>query len=317
MHNSIGVRENLVRRGMPVNVVCPLCNEVAESVTHALRDCHVARAVWYQLGVRNLNSPFFVQDIGSWLKSNAMAKPIQYHRDIQWSILFPFAIWLIWKHRNQVVFKNKGINPTLAKVVTMQALEFFHCVNYLRNNRHLVIKQVRWERPGEGWLKLNMDGAASDSLKSAGAGDVVRDDRGNWVVGFSRKIGKSNSFEAEIWGLCDGLLLCNQMNFNAIIIVLDAKALVDAFNNPGCANSMISPLFEDCRHLASRIPRLCIKHIYRKANKCADRLAKLGLHQSLDLVIHSSPPVDILASLEADCQGNFVTRLCPVSCISL
>lgn len=82
MHNSIGVRENLVRRGMPVNVVCPLCNEVVESVTHVLRDCHVVRAVWYQLGVRNLNSPFFAQDIGSWLKSNATTKPIQYHRDI-------------------------------------------------------------------------------------------------------------------------------------------------------------------------------------------------------------------------------------------
>lgn len=107
------------------------------------------------------------------------------------------------------------------------------------------------------------------------------------------------------------------MNFNAIIIELDAKALVDAFNNPDYANSVISPFFEDCRHLASRIPRLCIKHIYREANKCADRLAKLGLHQSLDFVIHSSPSVDILASLEADCQGNFVSRLCPISCIPL
>ena len=92
------------------------------------------------------------------------------------------------------------------------------------------------------------------------------------------------------------LLLCNQMNLNGVIIELDSKALVDAIINPCYANSVISPLFDDCKILASRIPRLCFRHIYREANMCADRLAKLGLHQSLDFVIHSSPPVDIVAS---------------------
>lgn len=175
----------------------------------------------------------------------------------------------------------------------------------------MMLKQVRWERPDDGRMKLNTDGAASVSLGLAGAGGVIRDDRGNWVVGFSRKIGKTNSFVAEIWALRDGLFLCNQMNLSALIIELDAKALVDALNNPSYANSVISPLFDDCRQLASRISRLCIRHIYCKANKCAERLASLGLHQSLDFVIHSCPPVDILASFEADCQGLYSNKLCP------
>ena len=106
------------------------------------------------------------------------------------------------------------------------------------------------------------------------------------------------------------------MNIDAIIIELDAKALVDAFNKPSHARSVVSHLFEDCRQLADGIPHLHIRHIYCEANKCADRLAKIGLHQSLDFVIHSSPPVDIIASLEADCQGVFVNRSCPVSCSS-
>ena len=89
---------------------------------------------------------------------------------------------------------------TLAKVITAQAMEFFHCVNNPRNNRHLVIKQVRWERPNKGWFKLNTDGATNATQNVAGAGGVLRDARGNWVVGFSRKVGNSNSFEAEIWG---------------------------------------------------------------------------------------------------------------------
>ena len=75
MHNSIGVRESLARRGMPIDSICPLCNEVAELVSHALRDCPVVRTVWVQLGMRDPNSMFFTQDIRNWLKSNAMAKP--------------------------------------------------------------------------------------------------------------------------------------------------------------------------------------------------------------------------------------------------
>lgn len=78
----------------------------------------------------------------------------------------------------------------------------------------------------------------------------------------SRKIGKTNSFAAETWALRDGLFLCNQMNLTSIIVELDSKALVDALNNPSYANSVISPLFDDCKLLASNIPRLFIHICY-------------------------------------------------------
>ena len=73
---------------------------------------------------------------------------------------------------------------------------------------------------------------------------------------------------------------------------------------------MLSPLFDDCRQLASRIPYLCIRHIYREANKCTDKLANIGLNQSLGFVIHSCLLVDLLGCFEADCQGLYSNRLC-------
>ena len=85
--------------------------------------------------------------------------------------------------------------------------------------------------PERGWLKLNMDGAASKALGLVGKGGLIRDDIGNWVIGFSRRIGIINSFMVEVWALRDGLMLCNQMNLSDIIVELDAKALVDAFKN--------------------------------------------------------------------------------------
>ena len=82
------------------------------------------------------------------------------------------------------------------------------------------------------------------------------------------------------------------MNLPAVIIELDAKALVDGLSNPAYANSIIFPLFDDCRYLVTHIPPCCIRHIFRKDNKCADRLARLGHLQSLDFVLYPSPPLD-------------------------
>ena len=44
-HNSIGVRSCLMRRGVCAEAMCPICQEVEESILHALRDCPWAKAV--------------------------------------------------------------------------------------------------------------------------------------------------------------------------------------------------------------------------------------------------------------------------------
>ena len=60
---------------------------------------------------------------------------------------------------------------------------------------------------------------------------------------------------AELWALQDGLLLCLQFHVQAVIIEMDAKAIVDAFshhNNSAFShhnnsNSIISSRVDDCR----------------------------------------------------------------------
>ena len=94
---------------------------------------------------------------------------------------------------------------------------------------------------------MNTDGALCTHSGSAGCGGVVRDDRGEWVAGFSRRIGATNSFMAELWGLRDGLILCSNLHLPSLIIELDAKAIVDALLNLNYENNVISPILEDCR----------------------------------------------------------------------
>ena len=85
----------------------------------------------------------------------------------------------------------------------------------------------------------------------AGGGGVIRDEIGNWVVGFSRRIGVTSSFEAELWALRDGLIIYVDKKFQAIEVEIDAKAIIDILQKANQANPIISPLLDDCKQLAS------------------------------------------------------------------
>ena len=152
MQQSIGVKECLANRGISLDTTCPLCHLEAESIMHALRDCVLVKAIWQQLGTQCLYPTFFSQDIRDWLTTNGGLKSSQIVVGIPWNVIFSFAIWLIWKQRNQVVFKNRGVNPNLGKVIISQASEFFLCASQPRRMNRMVLRSVRWEKPEQGCL---------------------------------------------------------------------------------------------------------------------------------------------------------------------
>ncbi|KAK9991674.1 hypothetical protein SO802_026659 [Lithocarpus litseifolius] len=99
----------------------------------------------------------------------------------------------------------------------------------------------------------------------AGGGGLIRDTNG-----------KSSSFLAELWALRDGLQLCLQIQAQAVIIDLDSKTIVDAFNSQAYSNTIVSSTMDDCMHMVTRIPQTRVRHIYREANRCADYLVTVG-----------------------------------------
>ena len=85
---------------------------------------------------------------------------------------------------------------------------------------------MRWERPQVGWACLNTDGAAVGNPGRARCGGLIRNERGEWLGGFSRSIGCADSFMAELWGLRDGLTLYIDLHLNVVDVQLNAKAVV-------------------------------------------------------------------------------------------
>lgn len=68
------------------------------------------------------------------------------------------------------------------------------------------------------------------------------------------------------------------------------------FNNPSYHNLMLEP--NDCKNLIKTFPSCTMTHIFKEANRCADKLANMGATQSADFLLLYEPPpvvVDLLA----------------------
>ena len=230
----------------------PLCLSDSESIIHALRDYSKVRNFWTQLGAEEVNSSFFSDNLHQWITINGKAADTKKHRDHPpWKTSFLFAIWHIWKYRNNIAFHNKTIQQNLGHEIFREAMEYEHYVKLPKIDPKQVVKRIRWEKLEVGWVRLNSDGSLSGNLGPAGSGGLIQNGEGDWVCGYARNIGITTSFAVELWGLRDGLLQCLNLHLPAIEIEIDAKSIVDLLNNPKVANNVVSPLVDDCRYLIS------------------------------------------------------------------
>ena len=213
-------------------------------------------------------------------------------------------------------FRWEIVNQNLSTEIMNQVLEFIYCVHSPRNPVRKLNRGIRWERPPLGWMKLNTDGSWLGGADRAGCGGIVRDDRGEWVAGFSRHIGSTNSFTAELWGLREGLFLCCNLNIESLVVEVDAQAVVDVLKNNDYVNNVVSPLLDDCRKLTASFRRIQFKHCYRQANRCADWLARRGAVQDNVTMSFVSPPVDIVNVFEDDLNGVLSFRMCTIPAVS-
>ena len=75
-----------------------------------------------------------------------------------------------------------------------RAFEFQHCGLNAKTLGGRKVVRIRWEKPQAGWARLNTDGATLGSPGRVGGGGLIRNDQGEWLGGFSRRIGCSNTF---------------------------------------------------------------------------------------------------------------------------
>ena len=85
-----------------------------------------------------------------------------------------------------------------SKDILFCASEFQYCVLNPKQVGARRVMQIRWERPQQGWIRLNTEGASSGNPGLAGRGGILRNEHGEWIKGFSRNIGRATSFAAKL-----------------------------------------------------------------------------------------------------------------------
>ena len=237
---------------------------------------------------------------------------------VPWSTVFLFAVWSLWKNRNNVMFDNTIPNPVLDRVCTSQAKEYVYCLSRVKELAPKVTISISWTKPSPGWHKLNTDGPSLGNPGKAGSGGLIQNCQGNWIKGFSRSIGVTTSVMAELWALRDGLYLTFQLGINILEIELDAKEIVEMINSTDCSNRKHSPLLHDCRSLLAMFTQAWVIHVFREANKCADFLARRGCSMREDFVIFDAPPsANLVNLLVLDVNGRSDMRLVAMTLASV
>ena len=104
---------------------------------------------------------------------------------MEWGILFPFALWTIWLHHNNIVFGRSHLQKYSKAEVIAKATEFLHLGI---NGKQISVKkkiQIRWHQPLLSWFKLNTNGSLLGNPGLASGCGLIQNDKGEWVKGFA------------------------------------------------------------------------------------------------------------------------------------
>ncbi|GMJ03912.1 hypothetical protein HRI_004060400 [Hibiscus trionum] len=297
--NKLMTNHERYRRHIGHFSTCPRCNLEDETILHVLRDCSAATAIWNRLLPASIATDFYRQDAQVWLLSNLSTNLIHGVYDLPWPLLFISTLWQLWKSRNDYVFN--GIIPadaaTLARAVTW--------ATYYRDSKIHSSIQPRtrmvqgWGRPNSGWVALNVDAAVAATTSMGAIGGTLRNDSGQWLLGFQRAVGACSTLHAELWAIYNGLQLAWRQGYDMVQIqsdCTDAVRLIHASQVDGTPG----PLIRAIANLRRQNWTTTVLWVPRESNRVADMLAKTADPAAFDLQVLELPPSAVLHLLHND-----------------
>nr|BAE79385.1 unnamed protein product [Ipomoea batatas] len=306
--NGLMVNVERKRRGLADAASCPVCGEEDETLDHLFRRCLLAEACW-----DSAVPPLTFQTsnhlhMHSWMKAACSSQQKDGY-GTNWSLIFPYILWNLWKARNRLVFDNNITAPSDILNRSFMESSEARCLLAKRTGLQTAFQTwVVWSPPAAGFTKLNSDGACKSHSHLASAGGLLRNENGLWVAGYICNIGTANSFLAELWGLREGLLLAKNRGFTKLIAETDSEAVVQVLRKDGPVTPDASILVKDCKLLLDHFQEIKVTHILREGNQCADFLANLGQSSSWGTTILERPPDDLRIFLQRDAIGLASSR---------
>jgi hypothetical protein len=167
-------------------------------------------------------------------------------------------------------------------------------------------KMVKWAKPDNGSIKINVDAGFCPKLKESTAGVVVRDHLGSAILAASM-VG-NNCFgaeEAEAKAICEGLKLAVEHNLSPKTLESDCLDAVTTINSSTQSSSRIWHIYKDISMWRNVLPNCDITYVGRNCNGVAHDLARLARKNGCSNVWLSPVP----ASIREMCNQDSVTDI--------
>lgn len=227
--NILPTRENLFKRKIHPNGLCPICQRYSELVEHLLLFCDWTRPIWFGAQLQIIPEVQSVNSIHGWLghiRESFKDQP-DYLKFVLNSVMC--LLWNIWKSRNEAVFQNE---KPLPMKVTMQAGLLINELSRLPQNPAPPI-QARvqqgkfWRKPLQGAIKFNSDAAFDKDRNKGVAGIIGRD----YVLGFTCVFPVSSALQAEALALRESVVLASNMGIQCVVFENDNLELIQTCRN--------------------------------------------------------------------------------------
>ncbi|KAL5847389.1 hypothetical protein ACOSQ3_010913 [Xanthoceras sorbifolium] len=185
--------------------------------------------------------------------------------DVLWMVI----LWRVWFRCNKLVHGEAGL---IAADIVSWSICFIEEVDSAQPTmvRSNFASAARcWQPPGERFYKLNVDTSIKSSYCWVGLGAVVRDYKGLFMAGLSRKLVGSVSIEiAEASAILNGFQLAFDSGFSSLLVESDALSVVNYLLNGNPPNSKVGLIISDILMLCSRAS-VSLSFVPRSANSLA------------------------------------------------
>jgi ribonuclease HI len=213
--------------------------------------------------------------------------------------------WILWKIRNMRLWQNVTETSQAILERARQLLFSWRDANRKQKNSRLAVQQhdstaaapaglisvvqqltdgenvvqhvqVRWQKPEHGRLKCNVDASFSEALNCVGFGFCIRDEAGNFVQAQTMWSNPVCSTDVgEGLGLSHAIRWVHALQLTNVDFELDAKKVVDYFNNGSNDITEFGVIVEECRRSCNlHFENSKVEFTRRQANEVAHTLAR-------------------------------------------
>lgn len=283
----------LHRRHIKTKANCPLCGCEEETLYHSLLMCDHARKFW-DAGRLHFDIKPPKLHPNSW--SMDILNPNLVKRDD--AALMISIMWAIWHSRNKYTHGETSYQPWQSMALIDDIVRTLELPE--RTTDTLIMPRPKWCPPAEGWLKFNTDGATDEARRRGGAGMVVRNHAGEFILAMATRYDHIfDPLSLELLAIRDAVALAAEKGFQMVHVETDCKE-IQIMWEAGLSRSRVSNILVEIRELTVAFQGFKLLYASRLCNGAAHLTAKVALDIENNVTNYDVIPGFLVCMLQTD-----------------